>query len=135
MGPVEAGVVLGQLFFWFTAAATYVLTLRLTASRWAGLLAAAAAVVTPKLVWAGRSGMEVPLYTFLVTAALACYVRAVSGGGVWTAAWGPLIGLAGWARPETFWWRLCCWCTGAGRASRSDDRWLAPAWLPRSVSS
>jgi arabinofuranosyltransferase len=102
LGPIDAGVVLGQLFHWLTALATYVLTLRLTASRWAALLAACAVVLTPRLVWAGLSGMEVPLYACLVTSALACYVTAVAGGGPWTAAWGALIGLAGWARPETF---------------------------------
>lgn len=123
-GPVEAGIALGQLFFWLTALAASVLTFRLTGSRWTALLAAAASVLTPRLVWAGLSGMEVSLYAFLVTASLACYASALAGAGRWTTAWGPLIGLAGWARPETFlvvpllflhWlWRR--YCTGGRRA-------------------
>jgi arabinofuranosyltransferase len=101
-GPVDAGIALGQVFFWLTALAAYVLTLRVTGSRWTALLATAASVLTPRLVWAGLSGMEVSLYAFLVTASLACYVSALAGGGRWTVAWGALIGLAGCARPETF---------------------------------
>jgi arabinofuranosyltransferase len=101
LGPIDAGVVLGQAFFWLTALATFVLTLRVTESRWTALLAACVLVLTPRMVWSGLSGMEVPLYACLVTGALACYVSAL-GGAKWGAAWGLLIGLAGWARPETF---------------------------------
>ena len=55
------------------------------------------------MVWAGLSGMEVPLYAALATLAMLAYVRALDNPAARIGASGRLLaGLAGWARPETF---------------------------------
>lgn len=133
IGPIASAIGLGQVCLWIAALSAMALVKQLTHSRAAGVLAGVAVVLAPRLVWAGLSGMEVPLYAALVTSALAVYVRALNrrdGGGGW---WGVLAGLAGWARPETFmivpllvghWW----WTGARDHDGRLTRRWwLAPA--------
>lgn len=130
--PITSAIGLGQACLLVAAVSAMALAREVTHSRAAALFAGLAVVLTPRLVWAGLSGMEVPLYAALVTSALSVYVRALTrkdGAGAW---WGVLAGLAGWARPETFmivpllvghWW----W-TGARDEQGSLTRrwWLAP---------
>lgn len=132
LAPVTAGVLLGETCLFLAAISALLLTRRLTGSRAAGLLAAVSVVATPRLVWAGLSGMEVPLYAALVTGALANYIGALARSGARTVAWGALMGLAGWARPETFmivplvlahWW----WTARDGDGRLRAGWWQAPA--------
>ena len=98
--PVAAAKSLGLLFAAVTALAAAALARQLTGSRGAGLLAGVAVALTPRMAWAALSGMEVPLYSGLVTLAVLAYARAAAAGKT-GIAWGLLAGLAGWARPET----------------------------------
>lgn len=99
--PLAAAKILGLAFALLSALAAGALTQHLTGSRAAGLLAGLAVALTPRMVWAGLSGMEVALYTALSTLAVLAYARA-AGSGRSGLTWGILAGLAGWARPETF---------------------------------
>ncbi len=85
-----------------TAIAGAALTRRLCGDDRAALLAGLAVAVTPRMVWAGLSGMEVPLYTALVTVAMLAYVRALDNPRAGKVLWALWAGLAGWARPEAF---------------------------------
>ena len=99
--PVAAAKTLGIACVLAAALAAGSLARHLTASRAAGALAGVAVALTPRMVWAGLSGMEVGLYTALSTLAVLAYARS-AGTGRTGLAWGLLAGLAGWARPETF---------------------------------
>ena len=98
--PVLAGKLLGVTLVAVTAAAAAALTVRLGASRWCALVAGLGVGLSPRMVWAGLSGMEVPLYTALTTLAVLLYVRE-SRSPTGHAGWAICAGLAGWARPET----------------------------------
>ncbi|MBK5295938.1 MAG: hypothetical protein JJE40_02200, partial [Vicinamibacteria bacterium] len=133
IGPIASAIGLGQVCLLVAALSAMALARQVTHSRAAGVLAGLAVVLTPRLVWAGLSGMEVPLYAALVTSALAVYVRALTRKDDVGAWWGVLAGLAGWARPETFmivpllvghWW----WTGARDEHGRLRRRWwLAPA--------
>ncbi len=99
--PVAAAKTLGLLFMAVTALGAAALARQLSGSRGAGVLAGMAVALTPRMAWAGLSGMEVPLYSALATLALLAYARAAPRRST-GLAWGVLAGLAGWARPETF---------------------------------
>jgi arabinofuranosyltransferase len=101
LGPIAGALVPGLVCYAMTALAAAALARRVLGSRSAGLLAGLAVAVAPRFVWAGVSGMEVPLYAGLVTLGLVMYLKAADGHR-WRFAWGLLVGLAGCARPETF---------------------------------
>jgi len=65
--------------------------------RWP-LLAGLAVVLTPRLLWASLSGMEVMLYAALATAGAGCHMR--SWGGTPSMLGTGLLALAALARPE-----------------------------------
>ena len=101
--PLASAKLLGLALVGITALAAAALTRRLSGDQWAGLLAGLAVAITPRMAWAGLSGMEVPLYAALVTLAMLSYVRALERPGARAGtSWGLWAGLAGWARPETF---------------------------------
>jgi hypothetical protein len=100
-GPVAAAKTLGLACVLAAALAAGSLTRHLTASRMAGAFAGIAVALTPRMVWAGLSGMEVGLYTALSTLSVLAYARTARTGRT-GLGWGLLAGLAGWARPETF---------------------------------
>ena len=131
--PITSAIGLGQACLSIAALSAMALARQLTHSRAAGVLAGLGVVLAPRLVWAGLSGMEVPLYAALVTSALAVYVRALTRRDSLGALWGVLAGLAGWARPETFmivpllvghWWWIGARDERGGLVRRW---WLAPA--------
>ncbi len=99
--PMAAAKILGLAGALVAALAAAALARHLTESRAAGVVAGIAVALTPRMVWAGLSGMEVTLYTALSTLAVLAYARA-AGTGRPGVSWGILAGLAGWARPETF---------------------------------
>ena len=131
LGPIAAGKVLGVLLVIVAALAAALLTERLCGSSWAALLAGVAVAITPRMVWAGLSGMEVPLYTALVVVSMLMYVHAVDRQDA-SALWALVAGLAGWARPETFVagaLLVCAWLVGPARIPgtwRLVRRWWVP---------
>jgi len=111
-----------------TALSASALACRLSGNQWAGLLAGVAVAVTPRMVWAGLSGMEVPLYTALATLAMVAYARALDNPAASRGLWALLAGLAGWARPETFVAATIlatAWFLGG---ARDGTRRLVPGW-------
>jgi hypothetical protein len=94
-----AGQFLSVLSFLVTLVATYVLTRRLTRRRWAAGLAGAVAATNGRLVWAGLSALETPLFAALSLLGIISYItrRNAESYGLRTAA---LLGLAALARPE-----------------------------------
>ena len=97
MGPVTAALGLGLACALAALAAAAALGRTLAGNRLGALLTAGGLALAPRFVWGALSGMEVPLFTFLVTLALWLQLR---GRSSWA---GPLVGsLAGWARPECF---------------------------------
>ena len=100
--PLASAKLLGLALVAVTALAAAALTRRLSGDRWAGLLAGLGVAITPRMAWAGLSGMEVPLYAALATLAMLSYVRALDRSDRAGTLWGLWAGLAGWARPETF---------------------------------
>ena len=100
--PLAAAKLLGVALVLVTAIAAAALARRLCGDDCAGLLAGLAVAITPRMAWAGLSGMEVPLYTALVTVAMLAYVRAFDNPGADRGLWAIWAGLAGWARPEAF---------------------------------
>ncbi len=134
VSPIVAAKGLGLLLAIVAAVAAALLTLRLTGSRAAGLLAGVATAITPRMAWAGLSGMEVPLYTALVLLAMLGYAKDSSAratGGLWAV----VAALAGWSRPETFvagGVLVLAWLAGPARAGdgrRLIDRWWRPPLL------
>ena len=94
--------VLGVGLVAVAALAAAALARRLSGDAWAGMVAGMAVALTPRMVWAGLSGMEAPLYTALVTLAMLAYVRALQNPAADRGLWALCAGLAGWARPEAF---------------------------------
>jgi hypothetical protein len=129
--PVFAAKSLGLLLAVVAAMGAAQLTLRLSGSRAAAVLAGVATAITPRMAWAGLSGMEVPLYTALVVLAMLAYARdaaARDSRGLWAV----LAGLAGWSRPETFVAGavlVLAWLAGPGR-SGEGRRFIAAWWRP-----
>ncbi len=97
--PIVSSKALGLVLTIVTALLAGQLTEWLTRSRGAGLFAALALALSPKMAWGSLSGMEVTLYAALVTGTLLAYLRALETGSAW---WGLLAGFAGFARPEAF---------------------------------
>jgi arabinofuranosyltransferase len=97
--PIVSSKALGLVLTIVTALLAGQLTEWLTRSRGAGLFAALALALSPRMAWGSLSGMEVSLYAALVTGALLAYLRALETGSPW---WGLLAGFAGFARPEAF---------------------------------
>ena len=127
--PLVAAKVLGVALVAVTALAAAALTRRLSGSAHAGLLAGLAVAVTPRMGWAALSGMEVPLYTALVTVAMLAYVRALDDPRRDRSMWAVAAGLAGWARPETFVVAAllsAAWLVSGGRDAVT--RRLVPGW-------
>ena len=127
-GPIASAKLLGIALVAVTALSASELARRMSGSPWAGLLAGVAVAVTPRMVWAGLSGMEVPLYAALATLAMAAYVHALDNPAADWGLWGLLAGLAGWARPETF---VAATILGAAwflGGARDGTRRLVPGW-------
>jgi arabinofuranosyltransferase len=128
VGPIASAKVLGIILVAVTALSASELARRLSGSPWAGLLAGLAVAVTPRMVWAGLSGMEAPLYTALATLAMVAYGSALDNPRASRGFWGLLAGLAGWARPETFVAAAilaAAWFLGG---ARDGARRLVPGW-------
>ena len=128
LGPIASAKVLGIALVAVTALSASELARRLSGSPWAGLLAGMAVAVTPRMVWAGLSGMEAPLYTALATLAMVAYAGALDNPRADRGLWGLLAGLAGWARPETFVAAAilaAAWFLGG---ARDGTRRLVPGW-------
>lgn len=102
IGPVVAAKLLGLSLVAVTALAAAALARRLSGDDRAALLAGLAVAVTPRMVWAGLSGMEVPLYAALATLAMLAFARALDDHATTRIDWAAWAGLAGCARPETF---------------------------------
>ena len=129
--PIVAAKSLGLLLACVAALGAALLTLRLSGSRAAALLAGVATAVTPRMAWAGLSGMEVPLYTALVVLAMLAYAKdsAVRDS---RGLWAVLAALAGWSRPETFVAGavlVLAWLLGPARSSEGR-RLVAGWWRP-----
>lgn len=101
LDPIWSTKVLGIVLTILTVFVAASLGERLSGSRAAGLAAGASVALAPLMAWGALSGMEVPLYALLASAALLTYLNAVAGSG-FSGWWGLLIGLAGAARPEAF---------------------------------
>lgn len=101
LSPVLAGKLLGVALVALTAVSGAMLARRLDGSAWCALLAGVAIAISPRVVWAGLSGMEVPLYMALTTLSLLLYARASEAPAAPGVGWAVCAGLAGWARPET----------------------------------
>lgn len=133
LNPIVAAKFLGVALVAVAALAAAALTRRLSGSGAAGLLAGLAVAVTPRMAWAGLSGMEVPLYTALVTVTMLTYVRACEGPSPIDHSWGLWAGLAGWARPETFVASgivAAAWVLGGARDRTSGRRLRRGWWIP-----
>lgn len=132
LGPILAAKLLGLSLVAVTALAAAALTRRLSGDDRAGLLAGLAVAVTPRMVWAGLSGMEVPLYAALATLAMLAYARALDDRTTVRIDWAVWAGLAGWARPETFVAAAilaAAWLLHSARAVQ-DRRFVAGWWKP-----
>ena len=140
VGPVLSAKLLGVGLLVVAALAAAALTCRLSGSAWAGLLCGVSVAITPRMAWAGLSGMEVPLYASLVTLAMLMYVRAIDAGST-AGGWAAVAGLAGWARPETFvagGLLACAWMAGPARAAgawRLAAGWWRPPALFAAVTA
>ncbi len=103
------GYALGTIFLLLAGACAFRL-----AEREAGLLGGAAAalavVLEPRLIWAALSGMETPLFAFLLLAALLAYREGRA------ALLGAALGLAVWARPEGILFVLVLAADGVARS-------------------
>jgi hypothetical protein len=94
-----AGQLLSAASFMLTLIATYSLAKQLTRRRWAAGLAGAVAAANGRLVWAGLSALETPLFAALSLLAIGSYL-----GRERTERYPPqtaaLFGLAALTRPE-----------------------------------
>lgn len=127
--PIAAAKGLGVVLVAVTAVAAAALTRRLSGDGRAGLIVGLAVAITPRLVWAGLSGMEVPLYAALVTLTMVAYARAASAPRGDRGSWALLAGLAGWARPETLVAAVIlagAWLLSGAR--EATTRRLVPGW-------
>lgn len=132
LGPIASAKLLGVALVATTALAASELTRRLSGHAWAGLLAGVAVAITPRMVWAGLSGMEAPLYTALVTLAMLTYVHALDNPRGNRGLWALLAGLSGWARPETLVASAilaAAWVLGGAR-DRTTRRLVHGWWRP-----
>ena len=127
--PLASAKLLGLALVGMTALAAAALTRRLSGDRWAGLLAGLAVAITPRMAWAGLSGMEVPLYAALVTLAMLSYVRALDarracGNGVGVVGGAGGVGTAGAFVAAAI--LSIAWLRGGARHPRT--RRLARGW-------
>ena len=99
LSPVPSAKLIGLALTIVSAWLASALTVQLTRSRTAALLAGLAIALGPRYAWGSLSGMEVSLYTALALWTLLAYLRALHSG---SPVWGLLAGLAGAARPEVF---------------------------------
>lgn len=130
--PLLSAKLLGVALVAATALSAAALTRRLSGDDRAALLAGLAVALTPRMVWAGLSGMEVPLYAALTTLAMLAFVRALEDGATLRIDWAVWAGLAGWARPETFVAAgilAATWVFRAARARR-ERRAITGWWRP-----
>ena len=89
---------LGVLLLWGSGMAAFGLALALRLPFGLALLTSLISTITPRLVWGGLSGMEIPLYTLLSTAGIWLHVRSAGGRArPWTTI---LLAAAALARPE-----------------------------------
>ena len=97
------------------------------------ILAASAAVffaAIPRLVWGALSGMEIPLYVFLVCLGLYWHVRYTWRDGAWAYLPTLAFGLAALARPECAAFVVCSLADrllNYLRFGRKDYHWLRVA--------
>jgi len=94
-----SGQLLSGVCFLVSLVATYVLAKQITGRRWPAWLAGAVAAVNGRLVWAGLSGLETPLFAALGLLGISSHVQQNDGARyrLRTAA---LFGLAALTRPE-----------------------------------
>ena len=130
LDPIWSTKTIGVLLTLWMVLIAAALTERLTGSRGAGLAGGATVALAPLTTWGALSGMEVPLYALLTSAALLAYLQAL-GGRAFPGWWGLLLGLAGAARPEAFVlfpmvavdWMIRWRRTKTGRISGIDGWW------------
>ncbi len=118
VGPIASAKVLGIILVAVTALSASELARRLSGSPWAGLLAGMAVAITPRMAWAGQSGMEAPLYTALVTLAMVAYVGALDNPARESRSLGPARGTGGMGAARD----ICC--------SGDPGGGVVPRWRP-----
>jgi len=94
-----SGQLLSAVSFLLTLVATYLLARRLTRRRWSAWLAAAVAAVNGRLVWAGLSALETPLFAALSLLAINAYL-VDRDTGRYRLPTAVLFGLGALTRPE-----------------------------------
>jgi hypothetical protein len=97
--PVLATKLIGMALSAVAATMTWLLAREISSSPFVAWVAGLAVALSPRLTWAGVSGMEVPLYVALSLGALLAYVRDPDR---LAPVWGVLAALSGASRPETF---------------------------------
>ena len=96
-----AGQLLGSACFLATLAAAYVLTRRLTGVRWAAWLAGVVVATNGRMIWAGLSALEPPLFATLSLLAVNAHLSDRSAHHYrWQTA--VIFGLAALSRPEGY---------------------------------
>jgi hypothetical protein len=132
LDPIVSAKALGIGLVAIAALAAAALTRRLSGSPGAAVLVGVAVGITQRMAWAGLSGMEVPLYTALVSVAMLTYVRSCERPSALDRTWGLWAGLAGWARPETFVASgiLAAASLLAGGRDRGSGRLTRGWWVP-----
>lgn len=88
---------LSALFYIFSVFVTYLLGKEILASRKTAFLAAVFTLLTGRLGWAALSGMEITLFTFLLTVFVYGYVKLLSKPKL-----GLVLGIASTVRPEGY---------------------------------
>ncbi len=108
---VTSSIFLGLLFGVLSLLTTAMLGAKLSGNTLGGVIAAVGLALAPRYIWGALSGMEVPLFTFLVTLGVWLHLRRRPAGlGAFVCT------LAGWARPE-------CFAIGALLAAHDAWRW------------
>ena len=98
--PVSGAAALGLLLHLGASALVYAAARVLCANRVVAGFAAVAFAGTPRLVWGALSGMEVPLYVFLVALGVLLHVRHGASDGLRSYLSTAAFSLAAAARPE-----------------------------------
>jgi hypothetical protein len=96
-----AGQILSAACFLMTLVATYALAKRLTGRRFAAWLAGTAVALNGRMVWAGLSALETPLFAGLSLLAIGSHLSDRSTGR-YRARTASLFGLAALARPAGY---------------------------------
>ncbi len=105
LGPVPSALGLGILVSLLALWAAAALGRKVTGSPWGALWVAGGLALAPRFAWGALSGMEIPLFTWLV---LLGFLLFLEGKRPWAGVLAATA--AGWARPECF--ALGAWLAG-----------------------